>query len=89
MISSPTTYNKPPAGPVPEFIRLPNPGTRCPYCGLSRTAMYRLCTEGSVRSKTLRKPGQLRGVRLIVYSSLMEYLSGCPDACGETGGHHE
>lgn len=65
----------------PEFIRLPKPGQRCPLTGISRSAMNKLvlASEGNgfkppVRSVSLRKPGNVRGIRLIVTKSLLDYL---------------
>ena len=75
----------------PEFIRLPKSGTRCPHTGLSRSKMNQLvlpCKENDfkppVESKVLRKRGTIRGTRLIVFDSLMEYLNGLDD-----GGRNE
>ena len=70
----------------PEFIRLPKSGTRCSYTGLSRSKLNQLvlpCKENdfkpSVESKVLRYRGIVRGTRLIVFDSLMEYLNGLDD----------
>ena len=70
----------------PEFIRLPKSGTRCPHTGLSRSKMNQLvlpCKENDfkppVESKVLRNRGTIRGTRLIVFDSLMEYLNGLDD----------
>ena len=70
----------------PEFVRLPKSGTRCPYTGLSRSKMNQLvlpCKENDfkppVQSKVLRKRGTIRGTRLIVFDSLMNYLNGLDD----------
>ena len=60
--------------PTPEFIRLPKPGARCPYCGLTRSHLYTLCQEGKIESIVLRKRGRQRGVRLIAFDSLIGYL---------------
>ena len=67
----------------PEFVRLPKGGTRCPHTGLSRSKMNQLvlpCKENDfkppVESKVLRSRGTIRGTRLIVFDSLMEYLNG-------------
>ena len=75
----------------PEFIRLPKSGNRCPHTGLSRSKMNQLvlsCKENDfkppVESKVLRKRGTIRGTRLIVFDSLMEYLNGLDD-----GGRNE
>ena len=75
----------------PEFVRLPKGGTRCPHTGLSRSKMNQLvlpCKENDfkppVESKVLRSRGTIRGTRLIVFDSLMEYLNGLDD-----GGRNE
>ncbi len=77
-----TSY-APPAEPVrPEWLRLPAPGTRCHYTGLSRSTLNELVIAGPandgvppVKSVVLRKRGAQRGIRLISYESLMGYLS--------------
>ena len=68
----------------PEFIRLPKGGTRCPHTGLSRSKLNQLvlpCKENDykppVESKVLRSRGTIRGTRLIVFDSLMNYLHQC------------
>jgi len=55
----------------PRFVRLPKPGTLCPFTGLSRTQMYLLCKSGKVKSYSLKRRGACRGVRLIDYQSLV------------------
>lgn len=57
-----------------EFLRLPKPGTRCPFCSLSRTTICELIERKEIRALRLRRPGASRGVVLIVKSSLAEYL---------------
>ncbi len=70
----------------PEFVRLPKGGTRCPHTGLSRSKLNQLvlpCKENDfkppVESKSVRSRGTIRGTRLIVFDSLMEYLNGLDD----------
>jgi hypothetical protein len=67
----------------PEFIRLPPPGQRCQYTGLSRSGLNNLilpCAVNGhkppVRSVCLRQRGAVRGTRLICYHSLMSYIVG-------------
>jgi hypothetical protein len=55
----------------PCFVRLPKPGTLCPFTGLSRTQMYLLCKSGKVKSYSLKRRGARRGVRLIDFQSLV------------------
>jgi hypothetical protein len=66
----------------PTYIRLPPPRGRCPYTGLSRSGLADICVPNKsnnfrppVRSIFLRK-GEFakHGVRLIDFSSLMNYL---------------
>jgi hypothetical protein len=58
-------------------MRLPGPKERCFYTGLSRTALYELVQRsgGRIKSVLLKKPGRLRGIRLIHLQSLQNYLS--------------
>jgi len=65
---------------LPEFIRLPKLG-RCPFSGLSRAKIYSLILPHEdndfrppVKSVSLRKPGQIKGTRLVVLESLLAYL---------------
>ena len=67
---------------APEFIRIPKSGP-CPHTGLCRSTMYGLLipTEENghtppVKSVSLRKRGQVKGTRLVVYQSLIDYLHG-------------
>lgn len=66
---------------VPEFIRLPQSGTRDPIFGLSRSALNNLilpCAANGfkppVRSISLKQKYAVRGIRLIYVESLREYL---------------
>jgi hypothetical protein len=65
----------------PLTIRLPRTGQRCPWTGLSRSAMNELilpCKANDflppVESKVLQSQGRSRGVRLVIFASLKEYL---------------
>ena len=71
---------------LPEFIRLPKVGQRCPLTGLSRTGLNELilpCSANNfrppVRSVCLRKRGAATGTRLISTDSLLEYLHSLAD----------
>jgi hypothetical protein len=55
----------------PRFVRLPKPGTLCPFTGLSRTQIYVLCKTGRVKSFSLKRRGTSRGCRLIDAESLV------------------
>ena len=58
----------------PRFVRLPKPGTLCPFTGLSRTQIYLMCKSGKVKSHSLKRRGTCRGVRLIDYPSLVSAI---------------
>jgi hypothetical protein len=79
---------------TPEWIRLPKGGTLCPWSGLSRSKLNELILPNAhnhfkpvVRSICLRNRGQQRGVRLVVFDSLMEYLRGFLDALPQSIEH--
>jgi hypothetical protein len=66
----------------PVTIRMPRSGQKCPYTGLSRSSLYKLTTPSQengnclpVKSFCLRNRGSLRGVRLISFESLCNYLN--------------
>ncbi len=59
-----------------EFLSLPRPRERCRFTGLSRTTLCELLARGEIRGVTIRRPGAVRGKRLIVKSSLSDYLHG-------------
>ena len=64
-------------GGLPIWFRPPL-GHLEPYTGLSRTRLYRLASEGHIRSISLRKPGMLKGTRLFNMPSLLAYLDSQP-----------
>jgi hypothetical protein len=61
--------------PRPEFVRMPTPGTVCPWCGLKRSHLYRLAKEGRIKTISLRRRGTARGVKIIRLDSVIDYLS--------------
>lgn len=80
------TITDPDQAQRPEFLRLPRTGKRCPVTGLSRSMMNALILPTDennhrppVRSVVLRRPGNIRGVRLVDASSLLAYLRSQPE----------
>jgi hypothetical protein len=59
---------------MPEFIRLPKPGTTCDWTGLSRSKMWEIIQTGKVKTVSLRPPGAAKGARLVHLASLVTYL---------------
>ena len=65
----------------PEFIRLPKVGRQDPHTGLTRSAMNDLILPSEknggkppVKSFVLRQRGARKGIRLISYESLLNYI---------------
>jgi hypothetical protein len=57
-----------------EFFRLPAPGKRDLHFGLSRGWYYKASAAGEIKLVAVRQRGALRGVRLIVYDSVVDYI---------------
>ena len=62
----------------PRWIRLVTRG-HCPITGLSRAAAYDLIRQGKIKSACIRKPGAVRGQRLVYLPSVLELLDRCAD----------
>ncbi len=69
----------------PDWIRLPRNGTVCPHSGLNRSAMDKLVRAQAindfrppVKSKVLKLAGDKRGIVLINYRSLLDFLDSLP-----------
>ena len=57
-----------------EFFRLPAPGKRDPYSGLSRGWYYKAAALGEIKMVAVRQRHALRGVRLVVYDAVCAYI---------------
>lgn len=69
------------AAVTPVLVRLPKPGARCPYTGLSRSTLCELTVPSKanghtppVPSHVVRSKAATRGIRLIPLNALLEYL---------------
>lgn len=65
----------------PIYIRLPAPRERCPWTGYSRSALADISVPSKandfrppVKSFRVRRKGDKRAIRLIVFESLLSYL---------------
>jgi hypothetical protein len=79
----------PTAAARPEWIRLPKPGTLCPWTGLSRSKLWEVLQTGRVRNVCLRKEGALRGARLIHLASLLAHLDSLTNEADKIGADDE
>jgi hypothetical protein len=68
--------------PTPIYIRLPRPGFRCPYTGLSRTTLAELtrpCERNGyqppVAAKEIRARNARRGIVLVPLNALLDHLA--------------
>jgi len=59
----------------PFTFRVPKPGTRDQYFGFTRSELILLFTTGKIKSYSMRKEGSSRGIRLIDYQSVKQYIS--------------
>jgi hypothetical protein len=44
------------------------------YTGFSRAKLYALAAEGSIRSTSIREPGQVKGTRLFNLASILSFI---------------
>ncbi|HEY3755289.1 MAG TPA: hypothetical protein VGL42_03980 [Opitutaceae bacterium] len=63
-----------PVTPRPEFFRLPPPGKRDPHFGLSRGWYYKAAAAGEIKMVAVRQRGAMRGIRLVVFESVIDYI---------------
>lgn len=55
-----------------SWKRMPKPKQR--LCGLSRTTLLELSQAGKIRTVHIRKPGRIRGIRIVYMPSLVAYF---------------
>jgi len=58
---------------LPVWIRSPKSGAEH-FTGFSRAKLYALAGEGSIRSTSIREPGQIRGTRLFNLASILAFI---------------
>jgi hypothetical protein len=73
-----TTVNESARRYPQRWIRLPRRGVD-PDTGLTRAFFYQLINEGKIRTASLRRPGTVRGTRLVWLPSVMELLDRAAD----------
>lgn len=73
---------------LPIWVRVPRKSGRCPWTGMSRSAILSILKTGSVRNILLREVPGRGGVRLILLENLLDHIarepggSAAPD-CGK------
>lgn len=61
---------------LPVWIRAPKTGHEF-FTGFSRSKLYQLATERHIRSVSIREPGQVKGTRLFLLQSILDYIAKC------------
>ncbi len=61
--------------PAPEFVQVPQAVS---MFGISRSAIYNLIGDGSIKSVCLRRRGNIRGTRLVSVDSMRSFLNSLP-----------
>ena len=69
---------------IPEWIRIPRNGERCPHFGLTKPYYHWLLRSGKVKSKMVRQPDKESGLRLINYASVRTFLDEVPEDIKES-----
>jgi len=59
----------------PTWVRMPRNGTLCPYSGMTRGSLYKLCASGAIKSAIIGNRESRRRVRLVNYDSLMAFIA--------------
>jgi len=67
----------------PVWIRSPKRGVEF-YTGFSRAKLYELAGAGKIKSVSIREPGQVKGTRLFLLQSILDFISSCGDGSTET-----
>jgi hypothetical protein len=57
----------------PVWLRIPAASR---VSGLSRTRIFQELVLGTIKSKHIRKPGNVKGIRLVNYDSLLAFIEG-------------
>lgn len=65
-------------GNLPIWIRSPKRGVEF-YSGLSRAKLYELAGAGKIASRSIREPGQIKGTRLFLLQSILDFIAGCDE----------
>jgi hypothetical protein len=62
---------------LPVWIRPPRNGGVEFYTGISRSKLYELAGKGRIESRSIREPGQIKGTRLFLLKSVLDFIANC------------
>jgi len=63
-------------GVLPVWVRAPKAGPEY-FSGFSRSKLYQLDSQHKIHSRSIRQPGQTRGVRLFNLASILAFIESC------------
>ena len=69
-------------GALPVWIRSPKSGVEF-YSGCSRAKLYEWAGKRYIRSVSIREPGQIKGTRLFLLSSIFSFIEKCESEANE------
>ena len=69
---------------LPVWVRSPKSGTEH-YTGFSRSKLYEGAAKGHFRSVSIREPGQVKGTRLFLLSSILAFIERSEAKQNESG----
>lgn len=72
-------------GDLPVWVRPPKSGLE-PYTGLTRSKLYQLAAARKIETRSLREHGRVRGVRLFLLRSILDYINSFPADSETVGG---
>ena len=82
-MDAPTSYQYPHVAVAPlkpEWVRLP---AAVEYSGIGRSSLYQRIASGEIRSALIRKPGNVRGIRVVSVASLDAFVARMADATSQ------
>lgn len=65
-------------GNYPCWVRAPKSGVEF-YSGLSRAKLYELAGAGKIVSRSIREAGQIKGCRLFLLQSILDFIAACDE----------
>jgi hypothetical protein len=63
-------------GMLPVWVRAPKAGPEY-FSGLSRSKLYELHAQDKIDSRSIRRPGQVKGTRLFSLCSILDFIENC------------
>lgn len=59
-----------------EFLRIPD---AVKFSGIGKSTLFALIAKGKLKSKCIRQPGAVKGIRLISKQALRDFIDSCEE----------